>query len=83
MFAYAVPAQGTRVLIDRELYVPKSWTEDPDRCAQAGIPGGTKFATKPQLAKKTMERAIAAGLPFAWFTADEAYGDNGPLREWL
>jgi SRSO17 transposase len=81
--AYAVPAAGTRVLIDRELYLPKSWTEDPGRCAQAGIPDDAKFATKPQLAKKMIERAIAAGLPFAWFAADEAYGDNGSLRDWL
>ncbi len=81
--AYAVPAKGTRVLVDRELYVPRSWTGDRDRCAAAGIPGGTVFATKPQLAQKMIERAIAGGLPFGWFTADEVYGDNGPLRDWL
>jgi SRSO17 transposase len=81
--AYAVPAKATRVLVDRELYVPRSWTSDRDRCAAAGIPGDMAFETKPQLARKMIERALAAGLPFAWFTADEAYGDNGPLREWL
>jgi SRSO17 transposase len=81
--AYAVPAKGTRVLVDRELYVPRSWTGDRDRCAAAGIPGDTVFATKPQLAQKMIGRAIAGGLPFGWFTADEAYGVNGPLREWL
>lgn len=81
--AYAVPARGTRVLIDRELYVPKSWTGDQDRCVAAGIGEGATFATKPQLAKKMLERAIEAGLPFGWFTADEVYGDNGKLREWL
>jgi SRSO17 transposase len=81
--AYAVPAKGTRVLVDRELYVPRSWTGDRDRCTAAGIPGDTVFATKPQLAQKMIERAIAGGLPFGWFTADEAYGDNGPLRDWL
>jgi SRSO17 transposase len=81
--AYAVPASGTRVLIDRELYIPRSWAGDPDRCAGAGIPAGTKFATKPELAEQMIERVITAGLPFAWFTADEAYGDNGKLRDWL
>jgi SRSO17 transposase len=80
--AYAVPGGG-RALIDRELYVPRSWAGDPERCAAAGIPAGTGFATKPQLARAMIERAAAAGIPFAWFTADEAYGDNGPLREWL
>jgi len=81
--AYAVPARGTRVLIDRELYIPRSWTGDRDRCAAAGIGGDTGFETKPQLARTMIERAIKSGLPFAWFTADEAYGDNGPLRDWL
>jgi SRSO17 transposase len=81
--AYAVPSKGTRVLIDRDLYLPKSWTEAEDRCAAAGVPQDTKFATKPQLARTMVERAIRAGLPFSWFTADEAYGDNGPLRAWL
>jgi SRSO17 transposase len=81
--AYAVPARGTRVLVDRELYVPRSWIDDPGRRAAAGIPEGTGFATKPQLAQKMIERAVKSGLPFGWFTADEAYGDNGKLREWL
>jgi SRSO17 transposase len=81
--SYAVPARGARVLVDRELYIPKSWTGDEQRCAGAGMPQDTRFATKPQLARKMIERAIRAGLPFGWFTADEAYGDNGPFRAWL
>ena len=81
--AYAVPAAGVRVLTDRELYVPKSWTDDRERCERAGIGEEVKFATKPELARKMIGRMIALGLPFAWFTADEAYGDNGKLREWL
>jgi SRSO17 transposase len=44
--AYAVAANGTRVLIDRELYVPRAWTEDRDRCAAAGIGEEVAFATK-------------------------------------
>ena len=70
-------------LIDRELYLPRSWTADPDRCRAAGIPDDTGFATKPQLARRMIERVIAAGVPFGWFAADEAYGDNGTLRAWL
>jgi len=38
--------------IDRALYVPRSWTEAPDRCRTAGIPDGLAFATKPQLAAR-------------------------------
>lgn len=62
--AYAVPAKGTRVLIDRKLYVPQSWAGDRDRCAAAGIGEDTGFATKPQLAPTMIERALASGLPF-------------------
>jgi SRSO17 transposase len=81
--AYAVPATGTRVLVDRELYVPQSWTADRDRCGEAGIGEDVAFATRPQLARTMVGRVRELGLPFSWFTADEAYGDNGKLREWL
>ena len=74
-----------RALIDRELYLPKSWTEDRDRCAEAGIGEDVAFATKPKLAQRMLERLLTkhgrAAMP--WFTADEAYGDNPGLRDWL
>jgi SRSO17 transposase len=74
-----------RALIDRELYLPKSWTEDRDRCAEAGIGADVEFATKPKLAQRMLERLLTqhgrAAMP--WFTADEAYGDNPGLRDWL
>jgi SRSO17 transposase len=72
-----------RLLIDAELYLPVSWTDDPDRCADAGVPDGVGFATKPELARVMIERVVAAGLPFGWVAADEAYGDNPGLRRWL
>jgi SRSO17 transposase len=78
---YSAPAG--HALIDRELYLPKSWTGDPERCAAAGIPANTAFATKPQLARRMIERAVAAGVAFGWVAGDEVYGDNGPLRAWL
>ena len=78
---YSAPAG--HALIDRELYLPKSWTGDPERCAAAGIPENTAFATKPQLARRMIERAVAAGVAFGWVAGDEVYGDNGPLRAWL
>jgi SRSO17 transposase len=70
-------------LIDRELYLPASWTEDPDRCAAAGIPEETEFATKPELAVRMLERLHDAGRLRGWFTADEAFGQNPGLRDWL
>jgi SRSO17 transposase len=79
--AYA-SAHG-HALIDRELYIPQSWTEDQDRCRAAGIPDEAEFATKARLAQTMLQRAIDAGVPFAWFTADEVYGQAKFLRRWL
>jgi SRSO17 transposase len=79
--AYTTPAG--HALIDRELYLPASWTEDPDRCAAAGIPATVQFATKYQLAQRMIERARAAQTPFSWVTADEVYGQAVPLRNYL
>jgi SRSO17 transposase len=70
-------------LLDRELYLPKAWTEDPARCRQAGIPEDRRFATKPQLARHMLARALAAGVPAAWVTGDSIYGDDRRLRMWL
>jgi hypothetical protein len=63
-----------RTLIDRELYLPKSWTTDRARCQEAGVPEEVEFATKPVLARRMLARALDAGVPAAWVTADEAYG---------
>jgi SRSO17 transposase len=79
--AYAAP-RG-RALVDRELYLPKSWTEDRERCREAGVPGDVPFATKPELARLMLGRALDAGVPAAWVTADEAYGKDGKFRDWL
>ncbi|MEY9848677.1 SRSO17 transposase [Streptacidiphilus sp. BW17] len=66
--------------IDRALYVPRLWTEDPDRCRRAGIPEELTFETKPQLAARMVERALDAGTPARWVAGDEVYGDNPHLR---
>jgi SRSO17 transposase len=67
-------------LIDRELYLPKEWAEDPARRAAAGVPQAVAFATKPALARRMIARAIAAGVPFAWVLGDEVYGSDRRLR---
>jgi SRSO17 transposase len=79
--AYA-SRHGTAFL-DRALYLPREWADDPGRCLAAGIPEGTAFATKPGLARAMLERAFAAGVPAAWVTGDEVYGGDGRLRRWL
>jgi SRSO17 transposase len=81
--AYA-NSSGDRVLIDRELYVPEnSWFGHPDRCAEAGIPASLEFATRPQQVAAMIERTLLAGVPFAWFAADEEFGQNPGLRAYL
>jgi SRSO17 transposase len=72
-----------RALIDRELYLPKSWIADRDRCREAAIPDDTEFATKTDLARAMLGRALDAGVPAAWVTADEAYGKDHQFRAWL
>lgn len=73
VFAAYVSKHG-QAFIDRALYLPKVWTDDPPRLAAAHVPAGTSFATKPQLARAMIERAIAAKAPFAWVAADSVYG---------
>ena len=74
---------ASRALIDRELYLPEKWTDDRDRCRAAGIGDDVAFATKPQLARQMIERAVRAGVPFSWVAGDEVYGGNPGLRGWL
>lgn len=70
-----------RALIDRRLYLPKkSWLADPDRCRAAGIPQDAVFATKPALAAQMITSALAAGVPAAWVSGDEVYGQDPHLR---
>jgi SRSO17 transposase len=79
--AYA--CAGGHALIDRELYLPESWTSDRDRCRAAGVPDEVEFSTKPRQAMAMLGRAFAAGVPYSWVTADEAYGQVKYLRVWL
>jgi SRSO17 transposase len=73
-------AAGGHALIDRELYLPKSWTDDPARCAAAGVPADVGFATKPALATAMLARGLDAGVPAAWVAGDEVYGADPGLR---
>ncbi|MFE0026773.1 IS701 family transposase [Amycolatopsis sp. NPDC059021] len=79
--AYASP-RG-HALIDRELYLPEPWIAERERCRRAGIPDEIEFETKPRQAMGMLARAFEAGVPFAWITADEAYGQVKYLRVWL
>ena len=82
VFLTYASAQG-HTLIDRELYLPKAWTDDRERCRRAGIPDEHEFATKPVLARQMLARAFEAGMTLAWVTGDSVYGDDRALRCWL
>ncbi len=73
VFAAYVSRHG-HAFVDRALYLPKRWTDDPARLAAAHVPPEVGFATKPHLATQMIERAVAAGVPFAWVVGDSIYG---------
>jgi SRSO17 transposase len=70
-------------LLDRELYLPKSWTNDPERCRQADVPNAVGFATKPELAARMLWRTLDAGMQASWVLGDSVYGSHRPLRKGL
>jgi SRSO17 transposase len=74
-------ARRGHALIDRGLYLPRSWTEDTARCRRAGVPDGVEFATKPAVAAAMITRAVQAGASAAWVAGDEVYGADPLLRK--
>ncbi len=76
---YATPQGHT--FLDRRLYLPESWCDDPQRCADAKIPADIVFQTKPQQAVQMLRHAWALGVPMRWVTGDEVYGEASYLRE--
>jgi SRSO17 transposase len=81
VFVAYVSTRGT-ALVDRELYLPKGWTEDRERCQEAGIPEQVGFACKQQLAAKMLARLVGR-VPAGWVAADAVYGPDTWLRAWL
>ncbi len=67
-------------MIDRELYLPRCWTENPERLAEAGVPDDIEFLTKPALATGMVIRALTGGVPARWVAGDEVYGADPQLR---
>ncbi|MEE6271632.1 IS701 family transposase [Streptomyces diastatochromogenes] len=82
VFAACASSRG-RTLVDREVYLPKSWTSDRERCQAAKVPVGRGFATKAELARVLVARARSSPLPFPWVTADALYGQDGHFRRML
>jgi len=63
-------------LLDSELFLPESWSNDRPRCQAASIPDDMVHRTKPQIALELYDRARSNGVAFAWLTFDEGYGRN-------
>jgi SRSO17 transposase len=79
--AYA--SEAGHAFLDRELYLPEEWARDEERRAAAGVPEAVPFQTKPQLARRMLARALDAGVPAGWVTADHIYGGDYRLRALL
>lgn len=77
---YLAYASKGRTLIDRELYLPKRWCDDQTRRIEAGLDEMVRFATKPAQGLTMLERALDAGVPAEWVTADDAYGKESKFR---
>src|SRR5579863_8246709 len=73
VFASYVSRHG-HAFIDRALYLPKEWTDAPARMKAAHVPTDASFATKPQIARAMIARAIRARVPFRFVAADSVYG---------
>ena len=68
--------------LDRRLYLPEEeWCADWERRREAKVPDGMTFKTKPKWALEMLEHAWAQGVPMAWVTGDEVYGDATYLRD--
>ena len=79
----ALAGSRGRALIDRELYLPKGWCDDRPRCREAHVPEDVAFATKPQLARQMLRRALRQGLRPKWVLGDEVYGSDSKTRRFL
>jgi SRSO17 transposase len=79
----ALASPRGRTLIDRELYLPQNWCDDKNRLRAADVPEGVRFATKPQLAQRMIERARDSGLRPRWVLGDEVYGSDSKFRRFL
>jgi SRSO17 transposase len=68
-------ADSFHCLLDSELYLPRCWAEDRERCRAAGIPDHLSYRPKWQIALELYDRARDHGVRFAWLTCDEGYGE--------
>jgi len=75
VFANYASVHG-HTFMDRRLFLPEEWADDRERRAEAGVPAGVIFRTKPALALEMVAGAVARGVPFRWVGGDSIYGDS-------
>jgi len=68
-------------LLDSELFLPESWSQDRPRCRAAAIPDEMVHRPKTRIALELYDRAVASGVTFAWLTFDEGYGKSPAFLE--
>jgi len=61
-------------LIDGDLFLPESWSEDRERCRAAGIPDDVVYRPKWQISLELYDRSLENGITFNWLSFDEGYG---------
>ncbi len=72
------------VMVGLRLFLPESWTSDPDRMTRARIPAERQVAlSKPEIAIEEVDRVIASGVRFGCVLADAGYGSSAPFRHAL
>lgn len=66
-------------LVGVRLYLPREWTDDRARCIEAGVPTGTKFRTRHELALEMLDE-LGNSLPHSWVTGDDEMGRPAHFR---
>jgi SRSO17 transposase len=67
-----------QALVDRRLYLPRSWAEDDDRRTQGHVPAGVAFQTKLDIGLDLIQRCQE--LPHGWVLGDDEFGRSADFR---
>jgi SRSO17 transposase len=74
--AYSSHDTRFRTMLDTELFLPESWSNDRDRCRRAGIPDNVVYRPKHHIALGLLDHAVANGVHLEWITADIWYSEK-------
>src|SRR6202795_2587369 len=84
LVSLTLASRDVPVMVGLRLFLPESWTDDPERMARAHVPKDRQTAlTKPEIAIEEIDRVIASGTRFGCVLADSGYGSSGPFRQAL